>query len=166
LKQSKWRKKDKLNNSSKNSTPVLSNKVNNDNNKSIKNIYYNIEDDGKESSLQSQVVFSSNLNVQNNKSLKTQSPPLTQTTQTQISTKTKSTVILPHLICTSPTSQTVNIKKTIIIRERLESNSSLVNANININEKIHVNNSHQNSPMINNITAELNELSNPVFNKQ
>jgi hypothetical protein len=38
LKQSKWRKKDKLNNSSKNSTPVLSNKVNNDNNKSIKNI--------------------------------------------------------------------------------------------------------------------------------
>jgi hypothetical protein len=106
LKQSKWRKKDKLNNSSKNSTPVLSNKVNNDNNKSIKNIYYNIEDDGKESSLQSQVVFSSNLNVQNNKSLKTQSPPLTQTTQTLISTKTKSTVILPHLICTSPTSQT------------------------------------------------------------
>jgi hypothetical protein len=116
--------------------------------------------------LYSQVVFSSNLNVQNNKSLKTQSPPLTQTTQTQISTKTKSTVILPHLICTSPTSQTENIKKTIIIRERLESNSSLVNANININEKIHVNNSHQNSPMINNITAELNELSNPLFNKQ
>ena len=38
MKQSKWRKKDKLNNSSKNSTPVLSNKVNNDNNKSIKNI--------------------------------------------------------------------------------------------------------------------------------
>jgi hypothetical protein len=48
LKQSKWRKKDKLNNSSKNSTPVLSNKVNNDNNKSIKNIYYNIEDDENE----------------------------------------------------------------------------------------------------------------------
>ena len=48
LKQSKWRKKDKLNNRSKNSTPVLSNKVNNDNNKSIKNIYYNIEDDENE----------------------------------------------------------------------------------------------------------------------
>ena len=48
MKQSKWRKKDKLNSSSKNSTPVLSNKVNNDNNKSIKNIYYNIEDDENE----------------------------------------------------------------------------------------------------------------------
>ena len=48
MKQSKWRKKDKLNNRSKNSTLVLSNKVNNDNNKSIKNIYYNIEDDENE----------------------------------------------------------------------------------------------------------------------
>ena len=89
----------------------------------------------------SQVVFRSNLNGHNNKNIKTPSPP-----QSQISVKTKSTVKLPHLISTTPTTQTENSRKTIIIRERLESNSSLVNANTNNNEKIHVNN-HQNSPI-------------------
>ena len=60
---------------------------------------------------------------------------------------TKSTIQLPHLKSTSPSTQTENsIKKPIIIRERLDSNNSLANSSLNNANKN--NNNKQNSPTI------------------